>query len=705
MQIICQKFMKSKSDDPICRCAFYDPNSVTKIYARGSYSIYTLKRAWCWLLKADHMPRIGDKKQYQILLITFQETQDMFYRDFKRFLFHTRLLSFSIFLFLCAAPVFAQGKVEYEISFPNAAHHEGEITVTFSGAPANKPLEVRMSRSSPGRYSAQEFAKNVYNVRATDDKGAPLTFTRPNPTQWNIAGHHGKVRVSYTLFGDLGSGTFTGIDNTMAHLSIPASFMWARGLENAPISIRFRPLPEWKIATQLVPTADPQVFTAPHMQYFMDSPTMLANFRWREWPVQSNGKTYTIRLAINDPAASDKEVDEFAEMCKKIVTEQTAIFGETPDYDFGTYTFIANYIPQIGGDGMEHRNSTSLTSTRSIRGNPRGNLGTVSHEFFHCWNVERLRPRGIEPFSFEDANVSDGLWLAEGFTQYYGNLAMKRAGFSGDDVSYGRGLGFTVNAVVTTPGRLLYGPIGMSEQAVFADGAPTADPTNRQNLFLSYYGYGSAVATGLDLTLRTKFTGKTLDGYMRELWQSYGKHQKNYNPEKPYTITDLRALLAKYTGDAAFANDFFARYIEGREVVDYENLLAKAGFQYRKARPGKVWLETQLREQANALTIGGPTLANGPLYKAGLDRGDKILMFDGQAVSKPSDVQAILEKHNPGDTITIEAEQRGVKKTVQLIFTEDPQVEVVSFESINKEVTPEMKKLRTEWLGSQVNRR
>ncbi len=619
--------------------------------------------------------------------------------------FSTRHLRQIAFLFLLSVPAFAQGKVEYEISFPDAAHHEAEITVTFSGAPAGKPLEVRMSRSSPGRYSAQEFAKNVYSVRAEDEKGAALTFTRPNPTQWNISGHRGKVKISYTLFGDQGSGTFTGIDTTMAHLSIPATFMWARGFENAPITIRFRTLPEWKIATQLVPTADPQVFTAPHMQYFMDSPTMLANFRLREWSVQSNGKTYTLRLAINDPAASDKEVDEFAEMSKKIVNEQMAIFGETPDYDFGTYTFIANYIPQIGGDGMEHRNSTSLTSTRSIRsGGARGNLSTVSHEFFHCWNVERLRPRTIEPFSFEDANVSDGLWLAEGFTQYYGNLAMMRAGFSGDQANFGRGLGFTINSIVNAPGRLLYGPIGMSQQAVYADGAPSADPTNLRNNFVSYYTYGSAVALGLDLSLRTKYTGKTLDGYMRELWQSLGKHQKNYAPAKPYTIADLKAALARYTGDATFANEFFARYIEANEVPDYEGLLARAGFQLRKSRPGKVWLEAQLQEQGGAVRLGSQALRNGPLYKAGLDRGDKILTFAAQAVSKPSEIQAILEKHKPGDTITVEAEQRGVRKTVQLTFTEDPALEVVSFESVNKEVTPEMKKLRDDWLGSQIGK-
>lgn len=615
-----------------------------------------------------------------------------------------RLLPVQLLIFiLLSAAVAAQSKVEYEISFPNAAHHEAEIVVTIPNVVANKPLEMRMSRSSPGRYASHEFARNVYNVKATDEKGAPLAITRPNAHQWNVVGARGKVRVSYTLFGDLGSGTYTGIDNTMAHLSIPATFMWPRGMDDALIQVRFRrPETNWKIATQLVPTADAEVFTAPHLQYFMDSPTMLGNLRFREWPVQSNGKTYTMRLAINDNC-SDKEVDDFAEMMKKIVAEQIAVFGEAPDFDFGTYTFLSNYVPQIGGDGMEHRNSTSLTSTRSIRGNPRANLGTVSHEFFHSWNIERLRPRTLEPFNFEDANVSDGLWLGEGFTQYYGNLVMKRAGFAGDDASFARNLGFTLNAVINTPGRRLHGPIDMSQRAVFEDGGVFGALTNSQNLFLSYYTYGSGVALGLDLTLRTKFAGKTLDGYMRELWQSYGKQQKNYAPAKPYTMADLQASLAKFTGDAAFAKDFFARYIAGHEAIDYESLLAKAGFQLRKARPGKVWLDAPLREQGSTLTIASPTLWTGPLYKAGLDRGDKIFSFDGQAVTKTSEVQTILEKHKPGDTILIEFEQRGVKKSTQLTFTEDPQIEVVAFENLKQELTDEMKKLRAGWLGSHLS--
>ncbi|MDX2033161.1 MAG: PDZ domain-containing protein [Blastocatellia bacterium] len=608
---------------------------------------------------------------------------------------------------LFIAPVFAQGKVEYEIAFPNAVHHEAEITATFRGAPAGRPLEVRMSRSSPGRYSSHEFARNVYRVRAEDEKGAPLPVEWVNPQQWNVSGFAkgGAVRVRYTLFGDQGSGTFTGIDSTMAHLSIPATFMWARGMEAAPIQVRFRlPSPEWKIATQLAPTGDPEVFTAPHMQYFMDSPTMLGRLRFREWPVQSNGKTYTIRLAINDPAASDQDVDGYAENAKRIVAEQIAVFGETPDFDYGTYTFLANYVPQIDGDGMEHRNSTSLTSTRSIKGAPRANLGVVSHEFFHCWNVERLRPRSLEPFNFEDANVSGELWLAEGFTQYYGNLLMKRAGFSGDDAGFGRSLGFSINAVLNTAGRQLHGPVEMSRRAVFEDGAVGGGaPTNSRNLFLSYYTYGNVVALSLDLTLRSRFPGKTLDDYMRELWQSYGRHQKNQTPARPYTLADLRASLARLTGDAAFADEFFRRYIEGREVVDFEPLLAKAGFQYRKARPGKVWLDAPLREQGGGLVVSGPTLTTGPLYQAGLDRGDRVLNFDGQPVTRASDLQPIFDRHKPGDVVTLEVEQRGVKRSLQLTFTEDPQIEVVPYETLNKEVTPAMLAFRAAWLRTKMN--
>ncbi|MCH7475685.1 MAG: M61 family peptidase, partial [Gemmatimonadetes bacterium] len=200
-------------------------------------------------------------------------------------------------------------QIEYEVSFPNVVHHEAEIAVTFTALPA-VPLELRMSRSSPGRYALHEFAKNVYSVRATDGEGHPLVVERPNPYQWDVPVHDATVRVTYTLFADRADGTYSQVDPTHAHLNIPATFMWARGLGDREIRITFTPPEgsEWKVATQLFPTDDPMTFTAPNLYYFMDSPAELSDFALREWTVASNGEDQTIRVAVHHDG-SDAEVD------------------------------------------------------------------------------------------------------------------------------------------------------------------------------------------------------------------------------------------------------------------------------------------------------------------------------------------------------------------------------------------------------------
>ena len=147
----------------------------------------------------------------------------------------------------------------------------------------------------------------------------------------------------------------------------------------------------------------------------MDSPTEISNFSMRSFEV--NGQTINFVLHHN---GTEAELDTYFEKVKKVVLQEEAVFGELPKFDYGTYTFLACYIPNASGDGMEHRNSTILTSTRSLaNGGMDDNIGTVAHEFFHCWNVERIRPKALEPFNFEEANMSGELWFAEGFTSYY----------------------------------------------------------------------------------------------------------------------------------------------------------------------------------------------------------------------------------------------------------------------------------------------
>src|SRR5437763_6194021 len=177
-------------------------------------------------------------------------------------------LTFAIF----AAALSAQEPVRYELRFPNAAHHEAEIRATFAGV-RTPVLEVMMSRSSPGRYALHEFAKNVYNLRATDGQGHALTVSRPSPYQWNVTGHKGTVVVEYTLFGDRTDGTYAAIDPTHAHLNIPASLVWVHGFEKVPASLKFEAPAgsEWKAASQLHANSD-GTWSAPSMDRLMDSP-------------------------------------------------------------------------------------------------------------------------------------------------------------------------------------------------------------------------------------------------------------------------------------------------------------------------------------------------------------------------------------------------------------------------------------------------
>jgi predicted metalloprotease with PDZ domain len=596
-------------------------------------------------------------------------------------------------LLFAAGPAAAQDTTVYHISFPNRQHNEAQVTVEYRNLPP-RPLELRMSRSSPGRYALHEFAKNVYNVIATNGAGDTLEITRPNVHQWNVAGHDGTVRVSYTLFADRSDGTYAAVDNTHAHLNIPATFMWARNTASRPIRVTFD-IPEgsgWRIATQLVPTSDPTTFTARDLAYFLDSPTELSNHTVLEHEVVQDGRTQTLRIAMHH-LGTEEEARAYAEQTWAIAAEQAAVFGEYPRFDYDEYTFIACYLPWAAGDGMEHRNSTILTSSSSLASNVIGLLGTVSHEFFHAWNMERLRSAALEPFDFEEANMSGELWFGEGFTSYYDDLTMRRAGIL-DDEQYLRGLSGTIDAVVNGRGRRFFSPVEMSMQAPFVDAAVSIDPNNRGNTFISYYTWGAALGLALDLELRTRFDDLTLDDYMRELWQRHGR------PFDTYTIDDLRNALADITGNRRFANEFFDRYIEGREAPDFARLLQAAGAEVRRARPGVSWLGPARLEDApgGGVLVASRTRIDTPLYDAGVDQGSVLRSLGEAAVSTADQLRQLVESMPPGTRTTITYEHRGEVMTRPITLEEDETLVVVPVEN----PTAEALAFREAWLGSRA---
>ncbi|MBI4478076.1 MAG: M61 family metallopeptidase, partial [Acidobacteria bacterium] len=327
------------------------------------------------------------------------------------------------------------------------------------------------------------------------------------------------------------------------------------------------------------------------------------------------------------------------------------------------------------------------------------------HEFFHAWNVERIRPRSLEPFNFEDANVSGELWLAEGFTSYYGPLALQRAGLTPLE-TFVEAMGRTISAVILGPGRRFRSPVEMSQHAPFVDAARSVDATNFSSTFMSYYTYGAAIALGLDLTLRDRTNGRvTLDDFMRAMWEKHGKPGVRVPGyvETPYTLQDVRARLAEVSADAAFASDFMNRYVEGREVVPYETLLARAGMILRKRNAGRAWLGNVAFNYGPAgARVGAAVPVGTPAYDTGLDRDDVVTSLDGSALDSAQALAAILGRHKPGDSVSIVYSRRGTSLTRTLTLVEDPSLELVLAETAGKPLRDDQRAFRTAWISSRA---
>ena len=596
--------------------------------------------------------------------------------------------------------------VHYRLSFPAPAHRWLAAEVRFDDV-GEAPLHVRMSSASPGRYARHEFAKNLIEIAFETPAGGRVEVERRGPAHWVVSGHGGGVHVRYRLFGDRVDGTYLGVDATHAHMNLPATLLWAEGLERRPARVTLEPPAgaSWRAATQLYPTPDPLVFTAPNLAYLLDSPIELSDFALRTFTVadpSDPARRPTFRVAVHH-AGGGSALDAYAEAVERIVRETVPIYGAFPRFETGAYTFIADYLPSASGDAMEHRNSTVLTANAGIdRAGDRARLlGAVSHEFFHAWNVERIRPRSLEPFDFTRANVSGALWLAEGFTNYYGALVLQRAGLATLGATLDR-FARVIDAASRGPGRQFRSVVEMSRMAPFTDAATAIDPTNFANTFISYYVWGEAVGLGLDLTLRSRTAGRvTLDDYMRALWERFGAPDGGAPPgvvARPYTPADAEAVLGEVAGDAAFARQFFARYIDGREAVDYGPLLAEAGVIARPVAPGRASLGDL--PLGGGMRVARSTAYGSPLYEAGIDRGDVIVSMDGRRVASASAIERLLRDKRPGDGVAIVFRRSGREMEVTVTLAPDARVELAPAE-VAGSLTPAQRAFREAWLGSR----
>ena len=365
------------------------------------------------------------------------------------------------------------------------------------------------------------------------------------------------------------------------------------------------------------------------------------------------------------------------------------IFGDLPDFDYGSYYFLACYMTNVDGDGMEHRNSTVLTDQASLsNGGDRQNIGTVAHEFFHAWNVERIRPASLEPFDYTEANMSGELWFAEGFTSYYTYLTLCRTGIISKKY-YASSLSGPLGSVWNSPGRKYFNPVEMSYQAPFVDAATSVDQVNRENTFISYYTYGNVLGLALDLSLRNLETDKSLDGFMRLVWHTYGKN------ELPYTLKNLQDALTSYAGKS-FSDEFFNTCIYGSSMPDYQSLLASVGIGFSELYEDRPSLGAQIQQIDNKWLISSNPTQGASLYNAGLSKGDKIVSIDGKLTNNKLKPDVLLNVYKPGESVKVVFNRYGLQKETELTFTKN-----LSFKTyLTEDPSEKIRQRQNLWLGN-----
>ncbi len=611
-------------------------------------------------------------------------------------------------------------KVAYHFDFSNRVHHTAKVTISIPKLPKEEFLKLRMSRSSAGRYALHEFAKNVYSVNAFDNKGNKLEVIRTSPSTWNVMKPTENMKVEYMLFADYADGTYSGINTIQAHLNAPASYLLVDNFydenfektdlikrnseennKKQTIKVTFS-LPQnsdlkdnsttdkWTVATQL-PQINDSTFYAPNYYYLLDSPVLIGDLFWSEW--KEADKNFRVALNKTGTSTTDQEATDYVENVKKIVKEEIALFGEAPNFDYGTYTFLLNYQPTAHGDGMEHRNSTIITDTEKLAD---GHLFTVAHEFIHAWNIERLRPQSLEPFDFSKANMTSELWFGEGFTSYYTNLVMLRAGII-DENTYTDMTAGMLNYVLTSPGHNFHSPAQMSQQAAFADAATANDPLSHYNTFITYYYYGGVIGLALDLEMRKRFD-KSLDDYMQALWIRFGQ------TEKPYTMSDLQNTLYEVTKDKEFSEQFFKKHIVGNELPNYNELLNTVAMEFQLTQKGKVWfgklgLDIDEGKKEKNATISNYMLFGSPFYNAGVEKGDILVSINDKPINSVATYREVLSTLEEGKKATVIFERFGKTNTVEVIPVQIPFRELVylSENDTNKKQVEERKK----WLSTK----
>ncbi|MBF8296732.1 MAG: peptidase protein [Bacteroidetes bacterium] len=540
-------------------------------------------------------------------------------------------------MFLLPSLLFSQNPTfEYKLGMSKPSTHLLEVELSVKSLPSgSSAIDFLMPVWRTGRYVIFDFAGGVQEFSARDGSGSPLKWSKTEKSTWRVEKNRATaVTIRYKVYANEFEMRTRGLNDEHAFVDGCAVFMYIDRYRHLPLTLAVTPYQDWHVTTGLEAAPGGQFrFSAPDFDYLVDCPLEIGH--QKDFEFQAEGKKHVLSIF----GQGNYDADTLIKDISTIVKANKEFWGDLP-YD--RYVFMLHLSSR--GGGTEHINSTIMQTSPYRFKNPgsyRGFLGLVSHEYFHTWNVKRLRPKGILPYDYMRENYLNELWVAEGTTSYYGELLLVRAGFIPVSGMLD-GLASGVQSDRQRPGNKVQSVTESSFDAWIKLWKGNQQSYNSET---DYYGKGSDVSLVLDLEIRQRSKNKySLDDVMRTLYRRFPLSGKGY------TVNDLQKIAEELAGGSL--QSLFDNYVFGTTAIDWESTLRYAGLELQaKDSERKTWLGLQSSDQ-NGRARAWQVIAGSPAYDAGLDIGDEVLAINGRRV-RSSDLQERIAEFKPGEKVKI----------------------------------------------------
>ncbi len=583
-------------------------------------------------------------------------------------------------IFLACITAASGAAVSYRISIPQPQTHLIQVEMTLDGARGDEVVGLPVW--TPGSYLVREFERHVQDVSATGYDEQPLPIQKIDKNHWQINGnwHTKQIIIRYRVYAFEPSVRTSFVNAGHALLNGASVFMYWQNHLDVKHAVSINLPAQWSvISTSLEPFAIPgnRTFQAADYDELVDSPLELGNQHEINFAV--DGKPHVIALDGTSNYEDSVLVRDFT----KIIKTEKEVWGEIP-YDHYVFIFhLGN-----GGGGLEHQQSSvmfarrwSFTDTTAYH----RFLALVAHEFFHTWNIKRLRPTGLGPFDYDRETFTKNLWVVEGLTSYYAELILLRAGFYEPDDYLGAVTG-QINRLEERPGRLHQ---SLSEAGWDAWIKYYRPDEHSANNTISYYNKGALVGLLLNLKIMVATNGKNgLDDVLRYLYQHHFKQS-----DVPYTAADVRAAAEKISG--LELKGFFDNYVAGTAALPYAGYLRLVGLQLdTTASDSSAWLGIEAQDSDGRFVIRR-VIEDTPAGRAGLNVNDELIALDGFRVNQFP--PAYLRERQPGDRITVTVSREGLLQEIPVSLGAKP----ANIKQLSRIENPtgNQKKLYELWLG------